>query len=288
MSQYFYSDATPTPVGPVSEDELRALAGTGTILPSTPVFREGGAEWSTYAALVPPVAPTAVSTNGSARSHTAPPPPPAVAQAPAPTRYFYVDTAGQTAGPVARGELAALKSQGVIRNDTSVIREGDTVWGTYASVVSPIDLAGVTNWVARVMPFMRNPVWYVGGYLIAMLPTYVLPYLGSNSVTARAACALADSMPMYRQSTHSCATVHAALVFHALFLGILIFLAYARGSVIDKKWLVIFPVMATFFDLMPGFSAIPLFPTIMHVLAIILGVVTGSAPARAYDGTGRV
>jgi hypothetical protein len=50
-------------------------------------------------------------------------------------------------------------------------------------------------------------------------------------------------------------------------------------------WLVIFPILAAVFDLFPGLSAIPLIPTVMHLLAIILGVVGATAIERSTHTT---
>ena len=93
-----------------------------------------------------------------------------------------------------------------------------------------------------------------------MLLTYVLPYFGSNSSIVNAAgAAVAGRMnPLFW--------------FHLLLLIGLCVLAWFRGGHIDKKYLVVFPFLALVFDLVPGLSAIPLIPTIMHLLAIVVGV----------------
>lgn len=54
---------------------------------------------------------------------------------------------------------------------------------------------------------------------------------------------------------------------------ILCFLCWIRGAFVGKVWLVIFPILAMVFDLIPGLSAIPLIPTVINLLAIILVVV---------------
>ena len=51
---------------------------------------------------------------------------------------------------------------------------------------------------------------------------------------------------------------------------ILILVAYCRGKAIDKKYIVIFPVIAGLFDVVLAF--IPLVPTIMNITALITGV----------------
>ena len=119
------------------------------------------------------------------------------------------------------------------------------------------------------MKFLGNAIVFVVLYILFMLPTYYLPYLGSNSagLNALGVAANAGMNPMFW--------------LHLASLIVLVVLAWIRGALVDKKWLVIFPILATVFDLVPGLSSIPLIPTIMHLLAIILGVVGGKATIPA-------
>jgi hypothetical protein len=118
------------------------------------------------------------------------------------------------------------------------------------------------------MKALGNVVVFVVVYVVFMLPTYLLPYLGSNSAALNTLGAAVD------------AGLNPAFYWHLTALLVLIGVTWLRGSVIEKKWLVIFPVLATVFDLAPGLSMIPLVPTVMHLLAIILGVVgTSVVPA---------
>ena len=94
-------------------------------------------------------------------------------------------------------------------------------------------------------------------YIIFMIPTYLLPYMGSNSTLINAASMLGN--PLFW--------------VHLLSMLILVWLCWARGSVIGKSWLVIFPILALVFDLVPVLNSVPFVPTVMHLLAIILGVV---------------
>jgi hypothetical protein len=112
-----------------------------------------------------------------------------------------------------------------------------------------------------------NPVSYVLLYLVCMLPTYILPYMGSNAHATRALGNAVASA--YGAQSHSFAGPFYA---HLLFLVVLIALSYFRGVEIAKTWIVIFPVLAAFFDMMPGFNLIPLAPTVFHMLAIVFGV----------------
>lgn len=111
------------------------------------------------------------------------------------------------------------------------------------------------------MKFLGNAVVFVILYLLFMLPTYYLPYLGSNSAVVGAVGATAE------------AGITPAFWLHLGALIVLCVVTWFRGVLVDKKWLIIFPVLATVFDLAPGLSLIPLIPTVMHLLAIILGVV---------------
>lgn len=117
---------------------------------------------------------------------------------------------------------------------------------------------------------LANPVLFVVGYLIFMLATYALPLGGSNST--------------FIQGTASSLGAPQAGHFKFLFwlhlgsLGVLCLLTWLRGSYVHKSWLVIFPIIAGVFDLVPGLSLIPLIPTAMHICALVMG-------ARGCGGT---
>jgi O-antigen ligase len=117
---------------------------------------------------------------------------------------------------------------------------------------------------------LTRPVAYGALYLVGMLPTYVLPYLGSNASLLRAS---ARSTGVRDTSRPGLFAVHLALL-----LG-LCALAYLRGAA-GRRWLVVLPVLALVFDLTPGLSLVPLVPTVMHLLAITLGVAVAERPAH--------
>lgn len=119
------------------------------------------------------------------------------------------------------------------------------------------------------MKVLGNAVVFVILYLLFMGPTYYLPYVGSNSAVLHAAAASSD------------AGMNPAFWMHLICLLALILITWFRGALIDKKWLIIFPILATVFDLAPGLSMIPLIPTVMHLLAIILGVAGVKATVSA-------
>lgn len=107
---------------------------------------------------------------------------------------------------------------------------------------------------------LSSGVVYVIAYLIVALPTYVLPYFGSNSsvLNVFGAATGLGALPQFW--------------FHLVALYLLIVVTWIRGGFIGKQWLAIFPVLAAIFDMVPGFSVIPLLPTVFHVLALVLGV----------------
>jgi hypothetical protein len=120
---------------------------------------------------------------------------------------------------------------------------------------------------------LGHPIVFVLVYLIFMLPTYFLPWLGSNSAVFNAAAASSDT------------ALNPAFWLHLGCLAVLIAVAWCRGAVLDRKWLVILPILAAVFDLTPGLNWIPGVPTIMHIAVIICGValrpVESVTPARA-------
>lgn len=109
----------------------------------------------------------------------------------------------------------------------------------------------------------RNTLVFVVGYVLLMIPTYVLPWLGSNSAVLNAVGATIG---------HGMTPQWWA---HAWCLVMLILMTWGRGDFIGKKYLPVFPFLAAVFDLTPGLSMIPLIPTALHLAAIILGVKVG-------------
>ena len=105
---------------------------------------------------------------------------------------------------------------------------------------------------------------FVVGYILLMIPTYILPYLGSNSYAVHIAAGAAGMF------------MHPGFWLHFAALSGLIAIAWFRGARVEKQWLVVFPVLALVFDLAPGLNMVPMVPTVLHLLAIILGVVSTS------------
>lgn len=116
------------------------------------------------------------------------------------------------------------------------------------------------------MKFLGNGVFFVVSYVVLMIPTYMLPYLGSNSSLGYAANAAGAG------NVTGTGNVLFGFYIHLAFLIGLIVITWFRGKLVGKQWLVVFPFLAMVFDLVTGLNWIPLVPTVMHLLAIILGV----------------
>lgn len=119
---------------------------------------------------------------------------------------------------------------------------------------------------------LKNTVFYVIGYLLLMIPTYVLPYFGSNSLIANGLGAALGRGPMPQWWLHAWALV------------MLVLLGHLRGKLVGKRYLIVFPLVAAVFDMVPGLSIIPMVPTVMHALAIILGAINPVVVNAALEG----
>jgi hypothetical protein len=122
----------------------------------------------------------------------------------------------------------------------------------------------------KLMLIAKNTNAYVVSYLLLMVPTYILPYFGSNSAIVNS-LSLAMGMGPTPQWW-----------LHLWCLAMLTLLGWMRGKCIGKGYLAVFPFLAAAFDMTPGFSAIPIVPTIMHLLAIVMGAM-GVAAATEND-----
>lgn len=120
---------------------------------------------------------------------------------------------------------------------------------------------------------MTNAFFYVVGYLALMAPTYVLPYFGSNSIIANSiGAAVGRGMTPFWW-------------FHAWALVMLVLMAFVRGKRIGKPYLLVFPIIAAAFDMTPGLTLVPFVPTVMHLLALVLGAMGNVQPSGAGDAT---
>lgn len=128
------------------------------------------------------------------------------------------------------------------------------------------------------MKIFRNTPIYVVAYILFMLPTYILPYFGSNSslVNAMGVGMGMGFLPQWWA--------------HVWSLAMLALIAWVRGRWIGKNYLPIFPVLAGVFDMFPILNVIPLVPTVFHVVTLIVGTManqTGEADQETNDGVAR-
>ena len=110
------------------------------------------------------------------------------------------------------------------------------------------------------MKILGNAAIFVLIYIVFMIPTYLLPYLGSNSSIVNTAGVATGS------------GINPAAWAHVASMLILVVITWFRGSLVDKKWLIVFPILAMAFDFLPGLSFIPFIPTVLHIVAIVMGV----------------
>lgn len=120
---------------------------------------------------------------------------------------------------------------------------------------------------------LGNAPVFVVAYILFMLPTYYLPYVGSNSSVLHGIDAAAGGKAL-----------NFAFWLHMGSMLMLCFLCWVRGAYVSRGWLIVFPILAIVFDFVPGLSSIPMIPTFMHLLAIILGVVGAKATTSATTG----
>lgn len=123
------------------------------------------------------------------------------------------------------------------------------------SVVSSSETTG-----SKFSAFLKSGIVFVAAYILAIVPTYVLPYTGSNSSIAGAAGAIAGLgfLPQFWA--------------HLGFLCFALVLAWFRGVYIGKPWIAIFPFFAGIFDMVPGFNWLYFVPTLFHIVTLVMGV----------------
>jgi hypothetical protein len=113
---------------------------------------------------------------------------------------------------------------------------------------------------------LQHPATFFVAYVVLAIPTYLLPYYGSNSAVLNGTgVALGvGALPQYW--------------LHLTFLYVLTALAWVRGGLIGRSWLPVFPALAGIFDLTPGLNWFPLIPSAFHVTTLIIGVTKEPLP----------
>lgn len=111
------------------------------------------------------------------------------------------------------------------------------------------------------MNVFLQPAIYLTSYLVAILLTYILPYWGSNAWSLKQVAHATNS------DTSSFAIFFTIHLVVYLFMGVLTAIA---GKNTNKMWLVGFPIMAGIFDLAPTLNLIPLIPSILNIVALVI------------------
>jgi hypothetical protein len=108
--------------------------------------------------------------------------------------------------------------------------------------------------------------WFFYAYTILILPSYILPWVGSNSMMAN----IFSDQARWGFSVH------------ALSLGLAVGISFLRGRQINKPQLGSIALAALACDLIPIINLIPLLPSLFHGLTIMLGTNTkiGINPQR--------
>ena len=111
-------------------------------------------------------------------------------------------------------------------------------------------------------------------YILFMLPTYIWRWIFAAGAVGAAMSERAGA----DASIDSMAT--ATYVLLSISYVIMIFVSYRRGVANNRKFLIAFPIVGGFFDIVLGF--IPFIPTIFNVLAIVFGSMSRRS-AEAVD-----
>ena len=156
-----------------------------------------------------------------------------------------------TQGERERVDDSTKGNQTPVQNMTSAVQQG------LRSVATEFEKTHLIEEASRVLV---NPVFFVIGYTVFMIPTYILPYVGSNSSVLNTLGAASG------------AGLNPALYVHVAALAVLVLISWLRGKLINKGWLGALPLAASMFDLLPGLSLIPMIPSVLHVVTIVLGV----------------
>lgn len=125
------------------------------------------------------------------------------------------------------------------------------------------------------MKFVANTTIFVVIYLVLMVPTYLLPWLGFRLELANflgGGLVGRGPTPLWWAQ--------------AWCLAMLTVIAWVRGNIIDKSHLPVFPFLAAIFDLVPGLKLIPMVPTVMHLLALISGAQSNNSEVKAEPVNG--
>lgn len=122
-----------------------------------------------------------------------------------------------------------------------------------------------------VMGVVGSTVGFALLYVALMVPTYILPYSGSNSAFV-GVLGVAIGKGLMPQTWA-----------HLWSLALLIVIAWMRGATIGKGFLPAISFCAALFDMTPVLNVIPLVPTVLHVVTLAIGV-----SGKSENGDGAV
>lgn len=125
------------------------------------------------------------------------------------------------------------------------------------------------------MKILQKSAAYVVLYILLMVPTYILPYFGSNSLLLNTVGMVFGFGPSPQWWAH------------VWFIVALVVMSWCRSEYCTHRWLPIFPVLAGVFDMTPVLNQIPLIPTIMNLFGIIFGVTLLSDRSKDLQPTFR-
>ncbi len=120
----------------------------------------------------------------------------------------------------------------------------------------------------KIKQILGTTAGFIVIYILVMIPTYILPYFSAAGAIAGVGAALATG-----SAASGGLIAFLPKILHFACLAILVYACVVRGKVVGKSWLMVFPILALIFDLVPFLNFIPFVPTIMHILAIILGTI---------------
>jgi hypothetical protein len=136
----------------------------------------------------------------------------------------------------------------------------------------PSDLADPEpNGRGLVMGVVGSTVGFALLYVALMVPTYILPYSGSNSAFV-GVLGVAIGKGLMPQTWA-----------HLWSLALVIVIAWMRGATIGKGFLPAISFCAALFDMTPVLNVIPLVPTVLHVVTLAIGV-----SGKSENGDGAV
>lgn len=100
--------------------------------------------------------------------------------------------------------------------------------------------------------------WFFYAYTILIIPSYILPWAGSNSMVANIVSSNA----------------RASFALHFFSLALAVGLSFLRGWQIKKSELGFIALTAAFCDLVPLLNLVPFLPSFFHLFTLLVGTNT--------------